>query len=60
MAVRSRRPAAGAVDLWSDDQTLTLPVDAVSGEWFSVIVGRANHLHLISAAIFVNEPLHGI
>jgi len=39
----------------SDDETTTLTVDAVSGDWFSVIVSRDGQPQLISNAVFVNN-----
>ncbi|MEP7306163.1 MAG: CehA/McbA family metallohydrolase [Acidobacteriota bacterium] len=43
------------VDLLSDDDTTTLTVDAVSGDWFSVIVSRDGQPQLISNAVFVKN-----
>ncbi len=44
-----------SVDVLSDDQALTLAVDAVEGDWFSVIVSRGGQPQLISSAVFVKS-----
>jgi len=42
-------------DVLSDDHTSTLAADAVSGDWFSVIVSRDRQPQLISNAVFVRD-----
>ena len=52
-----RGQAVASTALSSGDQTVTLPVDAFTGDWFSVIVSREDLPSLVSNAVYVGGSL---
>jgi hypothetical protein len=50
-----RGQAVESIPLSSDDQTVTLRVDAFNGDWFSVIVSNHRLPSLVSNAIYIER-----